>query len=203
LLGWGTVFVDLDNNGWLDLVAANGHVEDRTWESAAEPYRMRPLVYRNEQNGMFRDITSWCGEYCVQEWLGRGLAAGDLDRDGLVDLVVSHQLAPSLVLRNETRSQAPSVTLRLVGTASVRNGYGARVRIADDRSGVRELFGGGSFHSAGALEIHLGLGEQAAVPIQVIWPSGETDTFTEVTAGTWGIVQGRPQIIRLVAEVTR
>src|SRR5262249_34892940 len=158
-LGFGTVFFDADNDGWLDLLIANGHVDDRTWMPRGEPYRMRPQLFRNEHDGTFADVSATGGEYFQREWLGRGLAVGDLDGDGKLDAAVSHQLAPSVVLHNETLTENGTLAIRLVGTTSNRNGYGAWVEvISPERTMVRELAGGGSFQSASASEIHVGIG---------------------------------------------
>jgi enediyne biosynthesis protein E4 len=194
-LGFGTVFLDADNDGWLDLFVANGHVEDRTWMPHGEPYRMRPQFYRNERGGTMRDISDWSGAYFQKDWLGRGVASGDLDRDGRIDLVVSHQLAPSLVLRNETETDQAALTLRLVGVASNRNGYGARVEyVAGDTTIVREVLSGGSFQSASAPVVHLGLGLHPTAAVQVRWPSGIVETFHDLTSGEWILIEGGQRV---------
>ena len=190
-LGWGTVFLDADNNGWLDLFAANGHIEDRTWTELNEPYRMRPLMYRNEEDGTFANVSEWTGEYFRQAWLGRGAAAGDLDRDNRMDLAVSHQLAPSVVLRNTTETDSKAITICLAGQKSNRNGYGAKVALLGaDPPLVRELAGGGSFQSASAAEIHLGLGDKATAGIRIEWPSGQIDSHQNLDPGQWLAVEG-------------
>lgn len=189
-LGFGTVFFDVDNDGWLDLMVVNGHVDDRTWKPTNEPYHMRPELYHNE-GGFLRDVSDWGGEYFQSEWLGRGLAVGDLDRDGRVDAVVSHQLAPSVVLRNESPTESQSVTLQFTGAASTRDGTGVRVEVIDsDPRIVRELYGGGSFQSASAHEIHLGMNGKPALNLRVVWPSGRVDTHHELTPGTCRLLEG-------------
>lgn len=191
MLGFGTASLDVDNDGWLDLIVANGNIDDRTWSSNGEPYRMRPQMYRNERNGSFSDISNWSGDYFAREWLGRGVAVGDLDRDGKVDAVVSHQLAPSVAIRNETPSDNASLNIRLVGTSSNRSGYGARVEVTDSSSTlVRELVGGGGFQSASAPEIHLGLGKNKTASIRIQWPSGLVDTQVQIAPGTWVAIEG-------------
>jgi hypothetical protein len=194
-LGFGTVFLDVDNDGRLDLFSANGHVDDRTWIKHGEPYRMRPQLFHNEPGATFRDVSAWSGDYFLAEWLGRGAATGDLDRDGRIDLVVSHQLAPSVVLRNETPTEAGSVVLRLVGTRSNRNGYGARVEVVGTNPPVvRELTAGGSFQSSLASEIHLGLEKPQEITVRIRWPSGRSED-RDVSAGRWTVIEGGQRAI--------
>lgn len=152
---------------------------------------MRPQMYRNERTGSFIDVTDHSGEYFRGDWLGRGVAGGDLDRDGRLDLVVSHQLAPSTALRNETEGENGSLVIRPVGTASNRTGYGARIEVVTgERTLVRELAGGGSFQSASAPEVHVGIGESRAATVRILWPSGTVDTHADVPPGTWIAIEG-------------
>jgi hypothetical protein len=191
-LGWGAAFFDADNDGWLDLFVANGHVDDRTWMSHSEPYRMRPQIYRNGRDGTLVDVSDRSGEYFRHAWLGRGVAVGDLDRDGRQDLVVSHQLAPSAMLRNETAAAGGGLTLRLVGTSSNRDGYGTVVEAVGTKPlQVRQLFGGGSFQSASAPELHLATRPDADLTVRITWPSGRSETHAKLSAGRWSAVEGR------------
>lgn len=178
-LGFGTVFLDVNNDGWLDLFIANGHVDDRTWSGHGEPYRMPPQLFLNSRGGQFVEVSDSAGSYFQGLWLGRGVSTGDLDRDGRIDLVVSHQLAPSVILRNEAAAVDGSLTLRLVGTESNRNGYGARVLVTGQGwEVVRELSSGGSFQSGLAAEVHLALPAGTDHEIRIFWPSGRIDSRT-------------------------
>jgi hypothetical protein len=189
-LGFGTVFLDYDNDGWLDLLVANGHVDDRTWMKHSEPYRMQPQIFRNVGNRTFVDVSEWSGDYFGNTWLGRGLAIGDLDRDGRIDAVVSHQLAPSVALHNDTPTDNQALILRLVGVRSNRNGYGTRVEVVDAEPVImRELFGGGSFQAALAPEIHLGLGAKRTANVTIHWPSGAVDGPVRLEAGRWLVIE--------------
>ena len=123
---------------------------------------MPPLFFRNGSESRLIDVSREAGDYFQQSWIGRGVASGDLNRDGKPDLAVSHQLGPSMALLNETEPTAQSITLQCVGTTSNRNGFGTRVEIlGTELTVLRELHGGGSFQSGSAPEIHLGLGERA------------------------------------------
>jgi hypothetical protein len=194
-LGFGTSFIDSDNNGWLDLITTNGHIDDRTWRDGGEPYRMRPQLYRNGQDGRFEETSEWSGEFFRKAWIGRGLAIGDLDRDGRIDAIVCHQHDSSVVIRNETAS-GNAIVLRLLGTRSNRNGIGARVEVDTLKSHPlqRQLVGGGGFQSASALEIHLGIGQSPRQQIRIYWPSGEVDTHSNVDAGIWRAIEGQNAI---------
>jgi hypothetical protein len=192
-LAFGTEFLDVDNDGWLDLVITTGHIEDRDW-TKTETYRMRPHLFRNERNGRFTDVASTAGSYFTSAWVGRGLAVGDLDRDGDLDVVTAQQLDPSVLLLNETPVLGPSVVIKPVGRGrSPRSGIGTRV-IAKGVSPVllRDLAGGGSFQSASALELHFGLKDLLEFErMECTWPDGLVESWSNVKPGYYVAIQGR------------
>jgi len=192
-LAFGTEFLDVDHDGWLDLMVSTGHIEDRDW-TGIETYRMRPHLFRNERNGRFTDVAATSGAYFDQAWVGRGLAVGDLDRDGDLDLILAHQIDPSAILLNETPRPASSVIIRPVGrSASPRTPIGMRVW-ADGVTPelIRDLSGGGSFQSASAPELHFPLGTSTQFQRLVcLWPDGQRESWTNVTPGDYVAIQGR------------
>lgn len=191
-LGFGTEFLDFDNDGWLDLFVAAGHIDDLRWNSVTSLYAMPPQFYRNERGGRFIEVSPWAGEYFGGEWLGRGVAKGDIDNDGNVDLVVSHQLSPSAVLRNETTGAHKSVVLKLIGRRSNRSGIGVRVEVDGMEFPImREVVGGGSYQSASELRVHLGLGHhETAETVRILWPAGTVNELENVAAGQYLVIEG-------------
>lgn len=194
-LGWGTAFVDLDNDGRLDLVVANGHVEDRSWNGLNEPYQMLPQVFRNEGGGKFSDVSRYAGGYFNTKWQGRGLATGDFNRDGKVDLAISHQLTPSAVLSNQTTVFQGMVCMKLIGTASNRNAIGAKLEILGEQGGVRiyrEITAGTSFQSSNSLEVYLPKSTESNQSIRLTWPSGRIQRIPFPDTLLAIIVEGSP-----------
>ena len=190
VLGFGVVAMDVDNNGWKDLLIANGHVDDRTWMKAGQPYKMLPHIFRNLQNGTFRDASGGAGSYFQKPTLGRGMAMGDLDRDGRLDAIISHQLAPAVILKNETDC-GDSVTLRLIGTSSSRTPIGTKIRVLGSLLRTDEqLIGGGSFQSTCANEIHMGGISATEFDLEFTWPNGLVESVHLPGKGKWSIREG-------------
>jgi hypothetical protein len=182
--GWGTALVDLDHDGWLDLVAANGHI--RRDPTQTYPYDNPMLLWRNDEGRRFRNVTEGAGPSLRAAHQARGLAAGDLDGDGDLDLVVVRHHAPSVVLWNETPSPGASLAVNLIGDGRNRDAIGARIEaIVGPRTLVRTVDGGGGYLSSGGRRIDIGLGRaNRADRLTVRWPSGRIETREGIPAGS-------------------
>jgi hypothetical protein len=180
-LGWGVGFVDLDNDGWLDLFIVNGHVYPEVERVKTEAgYKQRKVVYRNLGNGRFEDVSERLGPPVTTPAAGRGAAFADLDNDGDIDVVVNNvHAAPDLFTLTAPRD-AHWLTLKLVGTTSNRSAIGSRVRLVSaGGTQLQEVRGGGSYYSQNDLRPHFGLGRDAVVDrVDVRWPNGREERWT-------------------------
>jgi hypothetical protein len=176
-VGWGTKFFDYDNDGWVDLFVANGHVYPQL-----ENYQQRNLMHRNNRDGTFAEVAAQLGAPFAGQRVGRGTAFGDLDNDGDVDLVINNLDGPPQVLRNDGGNANSSVLVKTVGVKSNRNGIGARVRVVSgDLTQIDEVRSGDSYISQSDLRLHFGLEKRTKVDlIEIRWPSGTVDTVTGV-----------------------
>lgn len=183
--GWGVRFFDYDNDGWKDLFIVQSHVLDTV--QIIYPhlrYRESPLLLHNQMGKKFVDVSAQSGEVFQQKWAARGMAVGDINNDGKLDVVVSSNDGPGWVLMNETPSPNHWLTLKLVGTKSNRDGIGARVKIVTDNgpqySSDRTA---GSYESSSDPRVHFGLGNATVVnSIEIHWPSGIVQTLKDVRA---------------------
>ena len=191
LLGFGIAFVDLDNDGRLDVLSANGHVID---PRPRFPWMMPLQVLCMSPKGRLVDVSARAGALFQRSHLGRGLAAGDLDNDGRVDALAVCQNEPVVYLHNQTRRDSTGhfVVLRLEGTKSNRDGVGATVTVqCGERRWVAVRYGGGSYQSANDPRLHFGLGPATKVDrVEVRWPSGKTDYFPDLGVDTGYLLRG-------------
>jgi enediyne biosynthesis protein E4 len=183
--GWGVRFFDYDNDGWKDLMIAQGHDLD-TIELTAPTLRYREhlLLAHNDHGKGFTDVSSGSGEVFQQSWVGRGLAIGDLDNDGRLDAVVTTNDGPAYVLHNEILTNNHWLLVKLVGHKSNRDAIGAQIKIVTgDGPQYAMVTTAGSYLSSGDKRVHFGLGKQTQVStIDIRWPSGITQALTDVRA---------------------
>jgi tetratricopeptide (TPR) repeat protein len=192
LLGFGIVFFDADNDGRLDVATANGHVNDYR---PSVPFAMPAQLLIGTEGGHLVDISDRAGEPWKLPRLGRGLAVGDLDNDGRLDLVLVGQNEPLAVFHNRTAG-GHFVSFKLDGAASNRDAVGARVTLtAGGRRRVMQRFGGGSYLSASDGRLHFGLGQSGMVDkVEVRWPSGRVDSFSDLkTDRGYLLREGNPE----------
>jgi hypothetical protein len=191
-LGWGTMFFDFDNDSWPDLLLVNGHVYPEVdTQHLGSTFQEPRVLYHNNGNGTFTDISATSGPGITNAISSRGLALGDLWNDGRISAVVSNMNAPPSLLVNQVRTANHWIELRPVGTTfaaagknapptkTSRDGIGARVRVkAGNRILIDEVRSGSSFISNNDMRIHFGLGYATNIDwIEIRWPSGFTETF--------------------------
>lgn len=183
-VGWATRLFDFDNDGWLDLFVANGHVYPQI--EGAFPgglYAQRKLLYRNLRNGTFEEIAAQSGEALMQRRVSRGAAWGDYDDDGDLDVIVNEIDGAPMLLRNDGGNKAGNwLLLKLQGTKSNRNAVGARVTLkADGLSQVQEVYAGDSYLSHSDWRLHFGVGAAKIIDeIEIKWPNGKVEKKTKI-----------------------
>jgi len=187
-LGWGTGFADFDNDGWLDLFVANGHVYPNVEQLKGISRYLQPKeLYRNLRNGRFAEISSRVGGDLSAPRPSRGAAFGDYDNDGDVDvLVINANSRPSLY-RNDGGNRKGWIGFRLIGDSSNRDAIGARVEIdVAGRTQVGEVRSGGSYLSHNDMRIHFGVGSTQRVDrVRIRWPNGKTETLGGMNTGKY------------------
>ena len=186
-VGWGTAFLDYDNDGLLDLIAVNGHVYpqmDQARRGASAGYRQRKLLYHNRGDGTFDEVAAQFGSALTEGRISRGLAVGDLDNDGRLDLVVNDLDGSPQLLHNELADAGHWLLVKLVGKGGNTDAIGAVVRVkAGKLSLMRLVQSGTSYLSQDDMRRHFGLGrETQADSLEVLWPDGTTTKLENVKA---------------------
>jgi len=185
-LGFGCLFLDVNLDGALDLIVANGHIDETVRNiRGGVGYAQPPHLFLNSGKGTFTDVALDAGGEFAQPKVGRGLAYGDFDRDGDLDLLMTTNNGPAYLFRNDQSSGNRSIRFHLVGTKSNRDAIGASVRISC--SGVsqsRLVKSGSSYLSQSELPVTFGIGKHDKVDSAVVqWPSGRTEEFKNLAAG--------------------
>ena len=187
MLGFGCIFADLDLDGALDLVLANGHIDDTVRNIRGNVgYAQPPQLFLNTGSGSFRDATFEAGPDFAQPKVGRGLAYGDFDRDGDLDLLLTTNHGAPYLFRNDQKNGNRSIRFRLIGTKSNRDAIGAMVRVeAGDLIQSRMVKSGSSYLSQSELPLTFGLGKRDVVErVTIQWPSGRTEEYKNLKSGT-------------------
>ena len=185
-LGMTSAFLDYDNDGFLDVFVSNGHLDENVEEyDPATTYPQRNQLFRNQGDGSFAEVTEHSGPGMLVERVSHGAVFGDCDNDGDVDIFVSDSAAPHCtLLRNDGGNANHYLTIEAVGTASNRDGLGARVRaVAGDLVQTREIRRSYGYMGSNDVRLILGLGDRTQVDtLQVHWPSGAVQTLLGVEA---------------------
>jgi len=185
-LGFGCAFFDVDLDGWLDLAVANGHIDETVRNIHGNVgYAQAPQLFLNEGGGKFRDVARQLGGGFETPIVGRGLAYGDFDRDGDLDLLMTTNNGPAYLYRNDLNAGNRSIRFQLVGTKSNRDAIGAAVRIfLGGQSQSRVVRGGSSYLSQSELPVTFGVGKSEKIErVTIEWPSGRTEEYKDLTAG--------------------
>lgn len=202
-LGWGALFADVDNDGWLDLIVANGHVYPEVdTQALGSAFREPRLFYHNLGTGKFQDLSVSAGPGITAHTPARGLAAADLWNDGRVSFVVNNLSERAMLLVNLAKNSNHWLGIHLVGTKSNRDGIGAQVTVRafpdpaalpatpastpQPGAWMQEVRSGSSYNSSSDLRLHFGLGAMTglspSVTVTVRWPSGLTESFGSPSA---------------------
>jgi hypothetical protein len=186
--GWGTAWIDFDNDGWLDMLAVNGALHSRPGHSDDPfPYGESNFLLRNTGNGLFADVTDKAGAAFKVLAVGRGAAFGDIDNDGDTDVLIANLNGPVRLLVNNIGNRSHWIGLRLVGSGG-RDMLGARVELrrSDRPSLWRRVRSDGSYASANDPRVLIGLGDDTAAPIlRIRWPGGATEEWSDVGIDRW------------------
>ena len=199
-VGWGVALVDLDNDGWQDILQINGHVYPSldAQTKVNEKYRQPNVVYRNLGDGRFEDVTDMAGPGLQQKRSSRGAAYGDIDNDGDIDALIVNMGEPPTLLRNDLSNGNNWIRFELEGTTSNRDALGSAVTVKFGEATMSTaVLSQSSFLSHNDRRAHFGLGKaEKADSVTVRWPSGETETFPAAAAGkTYRLVEGSGQTV--------
>lgn len=192
-LGFGCVLFDADLDGRLDLVAVNGHIDETVRNIHSNVgYAQPPHLFLNAGKSGFQDVAASVGSDFAAPKVARGVACGDFDRDGDVDLLITTNRGPALLYRNDVLNGNRSIRFRLTGTKSNRDAIGAVVRVfTPEGNQSRVVKSGSSYLSQSEMAVTFGLGRRDRIERAVVeWPSGRVDEFKGLRAGSYSCVEG-------------
>jgi hypothetical protein len=198
-VGWGTGFFDYDNDGWPDLIAVNGHVYPQMENaSVGTTYRQRMLLFHNRQDGTFEEVAANSGDALLTPRVSRGVALGDIDNDGYIDVVVNNLDGKPTILHNDGGSGNNWITIKMVGHGMNRDAIGARVKVVSgDLVQWDEVHAGGSYLSSNDPRLHYGLGKRSKIDvIEVHWPDGKVEAIQNVPANRFVTIEEQKGLTR-------
>jgi enediyne biosynthesis protein E4 len=194
-VGWGDTFFDFDNDGWPDFFMVNGHVYPQVDSGdVGTRYREPKLLFLNQRNGTFKNISTLAGPAIQIPQVSRGLAVGDLFNDGHLEIVIENLQGQPMILRPEGGPQNHWISIELQGAPSNRLALNTRAKaVAGDLVQTGVVLSGGSYLSHNDLRLHFGLGNHDRVDrLEIHWPNGATETLTDLSADRfYCIEQGR------------
>jgi hypothetical protein len=193
-VGWGTGFFDPTNSGWPDIFVAHGHVYPQMdLIKGGAPYKEPVQLFRNNRNRTITDITSLAGLDTLSPLSRRGVAFGDVNNDGKVDILILNVAGPPTLLINRTQSSNHAALFKLIGSKSNKAAIGARITvIAGGLKQMNEVRSGGSYLSQNDLRLHFGLGKETSITnVEIALPSGKTDIYKDLAADfIYTVVEG-------------
>ncbi len=192
--GWGVAFLDYDNDGWKDLIVAQGHDIDNIQLNYPQLRYKEPMLLLHNDGKRLVDVSGGSGEVFQQAWVGRGLATGDIWNDGRVDVVVTTNNGPAYLVRNETPTSNHWLGIKLVGHKSNRDGIGAEIKLTTSKgTQFVTVSTAGSYLSANDKRAHFGLlNDAAAQSIEIRWPSGTVQTLKNISGDRVLVVDEPP-----------
>lgn len=200
-VAFGTGFLDYDNDGWPDLMLVNGHVYPQMENANLETtYRQRILLFHNEHDGTFSEIAAESGEALMVPRVGRGVAFGDIDSDGDIDVVINNLDGKPAILRNDGGNRNNWITIKLVGRGLNRDAIGAKVKVIfGDLVQWDEVHAGGSYCSSNDLRLHYGLEKRSRVDlIEIHWPDGKVETVPDVPINNFLTVEEGRGLVKVM-----
>jgi enediyne biosynthesis protein E4 len=198
-VGWGTGFFDYDNDGWPDLIAVNGHVYPQMENaSVGTTYRQRMLLFHNQHDGTFAEVAADSGSALLVPRVSRGVALGDIDNDGYIDVVINNLDGKPTILHNDGGTGNNWITIKTVGRGMNRDAIGAKVKVVSgELVQWDEVHAGGSYLSSNDPRLHYGLGKNSKVDlIEIHWPDGKVEAIKDVAANKFISIEEQKGITR-------